>query len=198
MSSPPPPPSTCWGKNRHRWLRCNWAGPIKLVQELFLNAVVRDIHSEFTLILWWKTSCYFSVFLQQGQIIYKLLLWCHQFLLKLQQLQYWSERFTNAAREAWVTFPFTAEPRSENRCVQNAFYFRILRQRWKDWKRFSFICCHLALEINFLMAAPELLSSEPWGRLNFKQIGVGLYYRSGLPHFYFQDCTLCITVGNPI
>lgn len=34
--------------------------------------------------------------------------------------------------------------------------------------QFSFICCHLALEINFLKAAPELLSSE--------QIGVGLYY----------------------
>lgn len=41
--------------------------------------------------------------------------------------------------------------------------------------QFSFICCHLALEINFLMAAPELLSSEPRGRLDFKQIGVGLY-----------------------
>lgn len=126
-----PPPSACGGKNRRLWLRCNWAGPIKLVQELFLNSVVRDIHSEFTLFLWWRTFCHFSVSLQQGQIIYKLLLWCHQFLLKLQQLQYWSERFTNAAREPWVIFPSTAEPRSENCCVENAFYFRIFTATMK-------------------------------------------------------------------
>lgn len=54
--------------------------------------------------------------------------------------------------------------------------FCLLQEWWKDWTRWSLICCHLALKINFQMAAPELLSSEPWGRLGFKQIGVGLYY----------------------
>lgn len=104
----------------------------------------------------------------------KRLVRCHQFV-QMQHICVEVSSLWMLQKTPGSVFHLPLNSVSRNNSDKNTFVFTFYSNAKRIGCDFRSSAATWPRKINFLMSAPELLSSEPRGRLDLKKIGVGLY-----------------------